>query len=37
MKNKLISITIKIFILAGLVYLFLLRNQGDVEYIYANF
>lgn len=37
MKNKLINLLTKSLITLALIYLFMSVNNGDIEYIYANF
>lgn len=37
MKNKAVSILLKVLIFFALVYLLMLENEGDIKYLYANF
>ena len=37
MKNKIINFITKLCIFIAIVYLLMLVNSGDIEYIYANF
>ena len=37
MKNKIVNILYKLFIVCLMIYLFMSINSDDIEYIYANF
>lgn len=37
MKRKIIDISIRLFLLALIVYLLMYADDSDIQYIYANF